>query len=213
MGFLVVWREMAYLCTKKETTMENDVNIERLKADVETRLQRGLLSPKDFIYLNEVIFTELNERVSVSTLKRLWGYSNYTSKPSASILSSLCRLVGYRDWNDYVENREVTTRKPSETVLSDKIMVDTDLEVGARVRLTWMPQRVCDIMYRGGNEFEVLASVNTGIKSGDRFNCSLIVSGEPLWLSNLRHFGKAPIAYVCGKLGGIRFEILDANDE
>ncbi len=193
--------------------MENDVNIQRLKADVEARLQRGMLSPKDFMYLNEVIVTELNERVSVSTLKRLWGYSNYTSKPSTSILSSLCRLVGYRDWNDYVANREVTTREPSATVLSDKIMVGTDLEVGARLRLTWTPQRVCDIVYRGNNEFEVLTSVNTGIKTGDRFNCSLIVSGEPLWLSNLRQFGKAPIAYVCGKLGGIRFEILTPDDK
>lgn len=193
------------------TTMEKDVNIERLKADVEARLQRGMLSPKDFTYLNEVIVNELNERVSVSTLKRIWGYSSYNSKPSASILSSLCRLVGYRDWQDYVANRENTSRKPSETVMSDKIMVDTDLEVGAHLRLTWMPQRVCDIEYRGNNEFEVLSSVNTGIKPGDLFDCSLIVSGEPLWLSNLRQFGKAPVAYVCGKLDGIRFEILDSN--
>lgn len=191
--------------------MEKDVNIERLKADVEARLQRGMLSPKDFTYLNEVIVNELNERVSVSTLKRIWGYSSYNSKPSASILSSLCRLVGYRDWQDYVANRENTSRKPSETVMSDKIMVDTDLEVGAHLRLTWMPQRVCDIEYRGNNEFEVLSSVNTGIKPGDLFDCSLIVSGEPLWLSNLRQFGKAPVAYVCGKMGGIRFEILDSN--
>ena len=196
---------------KNVTTMEKDVNIERLKADVEARLQRGMLSPKDFTYLNEVIVNELNERVSVSTLKRIWGYSSYNSKPSASILSSLCRLVGYRDWQDYVANRENTSRKPSETVMSDKIMVDTDLEVGAHLRLTWMPQRVCDIEYRGNNEFEVLSSVNTGIKPGDLFDCSLIVSGEPLWLSNLRQFGKAPVAYVCGKLGGIRFEILDSN--
>lgn len=196
---------------KNVTTMEKDVNIERLKADVEARLQRGMLSPKDFTYLNEVIVNELNERVSVSTLKRIWGYSSYNSKPSASILSSLCRLVGYRDWQDYVANRENTSRKPSETVMSDKIMVDTDLEVGAHLRLTWMPQRVCDIEYRGNNEFEVLSSVNTGIKPGDLFDCSLIVSGEPLWLSNLRQFGKAPVAYVCGKLDGIRFEILDSN--
>lgn len=196
---------------KNVTTMEKELNIERLKADVEARLQRGMLSPKDFTYLNEVIVNELNERVSVSTLKRIWGYSSYNSKPSASILSSLCRLVGYRDWQDYVANRENTSRKPSETVMSDKIMVDTDLEVGAHLRLTWMPQRVCDIEYRGNNEFEVLSSVNTGIKPGDLFDCSLIVSGEPLWLSNLRQFGKAPVAYVCGKLGGIRFEILDSN--
>ena len=179
--------------------------------DIEVKYQRGFISPKDFEFLSDVISNELNERISVSTLKRLWGYTRYLSSPSNSTLSTLCRLLGFRDWQDYVANRENTSRKPSETVMSDKIMVDTDLEVGAHLRLTWMPQRVCDIEYRGNNEFEVLSSVNTGIKPGDLFDCNLIVSGEPLWLSNLRQFGKAPVAYVCGKMGGIRFEILDSN--
>lgn len=179
-----------------------------LRGDVEARLGRGILSPKDFEYLNGVIASELKENVSVSTLKRLWGYSKYLSSPSASILSTLCRLVGYRDWKYYKEQRNSNEKKPSAEVHGDKITVATDLEAGDHVRLTWSPQRVCDVVYRGDGEFEVLSSVNTGIKAGDLFCCSLIVSGEPLWISNLRQFGKAPVAYVCGKQGGVRFELI-----
>lgn len=186
----------------------NEKYIKLLLADVEARLGRGMLSPKDFEHLHGVIENELNERVSVSTLKRLWGYSKYLSSPSVSILSTLCRLVGYRDWEDYKARRESGSKAPSAEVLSDKITVTTDLAPGDRVRLTWEPQRVCDVVYHGDNEFEVVSSINTGIKTGDWFYCSLIVSGEPLWLSNLRQYGKAPIAYVCGKQGGVQFELM-----
>jgi hypothetical protein len=187
---------------------DKDKYVKLLTGDVEERLGRGMLSPKDFEYLHGIIASELNESVSVSTLKRLWGYSKYLSSPSVSILSILCRLVGYRDWEDYRANREKEDNAPSAIVLNDKITVATDLEVGDRIRLTWAPQRVCDIQYHGDGDFEVLASQNTGIKAGDWFCCSLIVSGEPLWLSNLRQYGKAPVAYVCGKQGGVRFEIM-----
>ena len=187
---------------------ENEKYVNLLIADVENRIQRGILSPKDFEHLHEAIKNELNESVSVSTLKRLWGYSKYLSKPSVSILSTLSRFVGYRDWEDYKANRECGNNKPSSQVLSDKITVSTDLEAGDRIKLTWSPHRVCEVVYHGDNEFEVLSSQNTGIKAGDWFCCSLIVSGEPLWLSNLRQYGKAPVAYVCGKQGGVQFELM-----
>lgn len=187
---------------------DNTNFIKILLSDVEARMGRGMLSPKDFEFLSATIEDGLNESVSVSTLKRLWGYSKYTSKPTSNTLSVLCRLVGYLDWEDYQAHRLESDRTPSAQVLGDKITVSTDLRPGDRVRLTWAPHRVCDIEYMGDNDFEVLSSQNTGIKAGDRFTCSLIVSGEPLWLSNLRQFGKAPVAYVCGKQGGVWFELI-----
>ena len=187
---------------------DNTNFIKLLLSDVEARMGRGMLSPKDFEFLSAMIEGDLNERVSVSTLKRLWGYSKYTSSPTSSTLSVLCRLVGYLDWKDYQNNRLKNNRTPSAQVLGDKITVLTDLTPGDRLRLTWAPHRVCEVVYHGNNDFEVVAAVNTGIKVGDWFTCSLIVSGEPLWISNLRQFGKAPVAYVCGKQGGVRFEIM-----
>ena len=187
---------------------DNTNFIKLLLSDVEARMGRGMLSPKDFEFLSATIESDLNERVSVSTLKRLWGYSKYTSSPTSSTLSVLCRLVGYLDWEDYQNNRLKNNRKPSAQVLGDKITVPTDLTPGDRLRLTWAPHRVCEVVYHGNNDFEVVAAVNTGIKAGDWFSCDLIVSGEPLWISNLRQFGKAPVAYVCGKQGGVRFELM-----
>ena len=40
----------------------------------------------------------------------------------------------------------------------------------------------------------------------DGLEVSLIVEGEPLYLDNLRQGNRPPIAYVCGKKSGVRFE-------
>ena len=187
---------------------KDDKYLDQLKEDVEERVQRHMLSPKDFTMLHHYIFDHLNENVSESTLKRLWGYCQYQSRPSAGILSALSRLVGFLDWVDYKKHR-FADAPASQEVLNDHINVKADLKNGDVVRLTWSPLRVCDIKYRGNGEFEVLSSANTAIKPGNLFSCDIIVSGEPLWLSNLRQFGKQPVAYVCGKRGGVRFEILE----
>ena len=181
----------------------NDLSL--LITDIEDRLGRGMRTPKDFEFLRNAIEVQLNEYVSTSTLKRIWGYTKYLSNPSTSVLSILCRMVGYRDWDYYRENRYGSNKAPSGTVLSDSIMVARDLKVGDRVRLTWNPQRVCDVVYQGNHNFEVIASRNTGIKVGDWLSCSLIVAGEPLFISNLRQHGQPAVAYVCGKLGGVYF--------
>jgi hypothetical protein len=43
---------------------------------------------------------------------------------------------------------------------------------------------------------------------GDTFLCGLIIEGEPLYLDELQHNNEPPVAYVCGKKGGVRFEKL-----
>jgi len=93
-------------------------------------------------------------------------------------------------------------------VLSRRLNVANTLRRGDKVRLTWQPDRICDIEYLGELEFRVVLSENTRLKAGDTFECNLIIEGEPLYLDNLRQGSHQPIAYVCGKKSGVLFEIL-----
>ena len=90
--------------------------------------------------------------------------------------------------------------------MSRKLNVQDDLNVNDKLLLTWHPNRQCEIIYMGNLAFRVLASSNTRILSGDTFTCSLFMEGEPLYIDNLRQGDKPPVAYVCGKKSGIRFE-------
>ena len=59
-------------------------------------------------------------------------------------------------------------------------------------------QGSCEIKYLGDNRWKVIYSEGTRIAVGDTFNCSVIMSGEPLYVDNLVHDGKASGVYVCG---------------
>ena len=91
-------------------------------------------------------------------------------------------------------------------MLSRRLSEANSLVPGDRLRLTWQPERVCDIEYLGDLRFKVIASEKTRLHGGDTFECSLIVEGEPLYLDNLIQYNRPPIAYVCGKKSGVNFE-------
>ena len=124
----------------------------------------------------------------------------------------LARFIGYQGYEDYKD--KATTYKhetQSSPVMSRRLNVLEELEAGDTLRLTWHPDRLCEITYLGGLTFRVCNSINTRIKTGDTFQCSLLIEGEPLYIDNLIQDNRPPVAYVCGKKSGIRFERIDSN--
>lgn len=77
-----------------------------------------------------------------------------------------------------------------------------------RLRLTWAPERVCEIVHEGNGKFSVLHSQKTKLQAGDTFECKLFIEKEPLYLYNLTHLGQKIPAYVAGKKDGIYFEYI-----
>jgi hypothetical protein len=185
---------------------------EQLRTDIETALKKKLQTPKDFEFLRERIYARLHTLVSRTTLMRLWGYVDEEVTPRKGTLDILSRFLGYLDWESYQENASLPKEQQSSPVMSRKLNVNSDLYIGERLRLTWQPDRVCDVEYLGELSFRVIASENTRIQPGDTFQCSLIVEGEPLYLDNLRKgdgsSSAETIAYVCGKKTGVNFEHL-----
>ena len=184
----------------------------QLCTDIETALKKKLQTPKDFEFLRERIYARLHILVSRTTLMRLWGYVDEDVKPRKGTLDILSRFLGYQDWESYQENASLPKEQQSSPVMSRKLNVNSDLYIGERLRLTWQPDRVCDVEYLGELSFRVIASENTRIQPGDTFQCSLIIEGEPLYLDNLRKgdgsTSAETIAYVCGKKTGVNFEHL-----
>ena len=184
----------------------------QLRTDIETALKKKLQTPKDFEFLRERIYARLHTLVSRTTLMRLWGYVDEEVTPRKGTLDILSRFLGYQDWESYQENASLPKEQQSSPVMSRKLNVNSDLYIGERLRLTWQPDRVCDVEYLGELSFRVIASENTRIQPGDTFQCSLIIEGEPLYLDNLRKgdgsSSAETIAYVCGKKTGVNFEHL-----
>lgn len=93
--------------------MKNNVEyLEKLKNSVRTVFGQTLDSPTDYEKLSVDIHTKTGELISVSTLKRLFGYIKPSTVPRPSTLSVLARYVGYAGWSDFcAAQKEVKTCK------------------------------------------------------------------------------------------------------
>ena len=182
--------------------------IDNLKKEMETALGQAMRSPKDFVFLRERIYARLHILISRTTLMRIWGYVDEKVEPRQNTLDILARFLGYTGWDEYERNAMLPKEQQSSPILSRRLSAANGLVPGDRLRLTWQPERVCDIEYLGELRFVVSSSINTRLHEGDTFECSLIVEGEPLYLDNLTQGSCPPIAYVCGKKSGVNFEFI-----
>lgn len=76
-------------------------HIERLKDAVVTVFGQTLDAPTDYERLSADIQRRTGELISVSTLKRLFGYIKPGTIPRPSTLSVLARYVGSAGWSDF----------------------------------------------------------------------------------------------------------------
>ena len=185
-----------------------------MRREIETAVNRRLATPKDFDALREMIFSRLHILVSATTLKRIWGYIDDNVSTRRGTLDILARYLGYADFEAFANGAAASGGElPSNPIMARRIDVDEQLQPGDLIRLTWQPGRLCDVEYRGERLFCVVASQNTRLCAGNTFKCSLMIEDEPLYIDSLIADGSAPVAYVCGKRSGIRFEPLSAADD
>ncbi|MBR5728954.1 MAG: hypothetical protein IKX61_01925 [Prevotella sp.] len=75
-------------------------------------------TPKDFEFLSECIFEKFHEKISPTTLKRIWGYLSESTTPRTSTLDILSKFVGYANWKEFCKEttieEEPTEEKPVE---------------------------------------------------------------------------------------------------
>jgi hypothetical protein len=190
-----------------EVTREG-INV--LCSAIEQAIGRRLQTPKDFDLLSERIFARVGEMVSRNTLRRIWGKMDEERMPHRSTLSILARFIGYADFEVFMNNAVADDNggTPSTPFMGRRLSVLDGLTRGDRLRLTWHPGRVCDVEYNGSQHFRVIHSEKTRLQVGDTFLCGIIIEGEPLYLDQLQHGNSPSTTYICGKMGGVRFEHL-----
>ena len=110
----------------------NQEDFERLKHEVETLVGRTIMSPKDFEFLTCQIQGYTNETISVSTLKRMWGYVVTSCKPSVYNLNLLSRMVGYPDWESFVAGKNAVSS--SRFFVKSKLVAEA-LNLGEQVKV------------------------------------------------------------------------------
>ena len=143
----------------------NSIAISQLKKAVEVRFGHVPATPSDFGELSIVILKTTGERLSPDTLSRIWGYKKGYSSVRQSTVRTLERYAKANEESDFIHTTAIHA---------------DECQKGARVRIAWLPNRVCVLSYMGDYRWRVEESINSKLKAGNTFYCRTIAQGEEL---------------------------------
>lgn len=171
-----------------------------LKEAIADEFGRKLIVHNDFLLLADDIFNRLKEHVSETTLERVWNYSTRGySSVSIRTLNVLSQYCGYRDWDEFCKTLNHPDYRESD--FFDEETIDSEqLQSGDRLKIGWLPDRICIIRYLGENKFVAEECLNSTMKSGDTFFCCKFQIHQPLFLEN---FNGGKKSYGIGLKNGL----------
>lgn len=173
-----------------------------LKKEVEHKMGFSLKAPTNFDALIARVSEEDGETLSMSTIKRLWGYVSSANAPRLSTLSILSSFLGFRDFDDFCIKRRIYTSEDSDFITSAEGQTK-GLHVGDELMLEWRPDRFCRLRYESKDCFKVINSINCKLLKGDTFRASFVAVGHPLFVTELMRGGECLNDYVAGKSSGL----------
>ena len=195
---------------KHDNQVEMDSIYKVLQDKVEIVAGRKMITPRDFDYLSARIFDKTKTYLSPITLKRFWGYlgEEQRKKPYRNTLNTLAIYAGYTSIESFtgcIDNNGC----PSSEILHSPNLQTASLNKGAVIELKWSPGRCVRIRYEGHDMFRVIESQNSKLAAGDTFLCYQFIQQQPLYLRCLVHNNSAPTGYICGKDGGIHYDVVE----
>lgn len=182
--------------------------IKLLLMAIERAVDYKICTTRGFERLSQMILHRTRENISVSTLKRIWGYVQGYDDVRMSTLDILSKFIGYTDYGHFsCCIKSEADVEASKFFFGECIYVD-DIYIGKRLRLTWAPDRLCDVRYEGEHRFVVTDSATTRLVAGTTFCCHVIEVGQPLYINKVV-FPSAPqreYNYIAGSNGGVQVE-------
>ncbi len=183
--------------------MENDIALKNLINITNRNIGFIPSSPTDFNNLSRLIEEKTNLKISLSSIKRLWGYVDYNNFPSSTTLNTLSRFNGYENWKTFLSKQEIHDAECSEYLTEEMVNTDT-LQPGDILTICWENDKFCVLEYLSEQRFRTIEAENIKIKPEDNFRLQTLCIGLPFTATDIiRGTEKIP-GYIGAKKNGIR---------
>ena len=179
--------------------------IQALRQQVETCFGKRLAVHADFVALSAKIVSLQREHISESTLERVWRYSTRGYRTiSLRTLDVLAVYAGYTSWQAFCDELRLFGDSQSEMFVCQTVCTE-DLRIGDRLRIGWLPDRMCEIRYIGDNHFVAEHCENATMQAGDTFCCLQFHLGHPLLMLDFRRdtSDTSTCCYLVGRRDGL----------
>lgn len=183
-----------------KVVLRMEITINALLHKVEQRSEHRVRTTKDFELLSEEILQQTRTRVSAATLKRLWGYVSDRRNPRLSTLDILAKFVGHASFESFSQSQKDSS---TSEFFSPFTIESTDLRVGERVEIEWLPNRRVVFEYLGYNNYRIVDAHNSKLIVGDELSTTSFALQYPLVTSSVRRDGLQLPAFIAGKDGGL----------
>jgi hypothetical protein len=156
--------------------------------------------PSDCEILSLDIESKTGVRIGATTLKRLLGFAHDERTPHTSTLDAIARYLGYAHWDELSKiedsgNSDFDT--PDDEVRSD------DLQPGARLEITYLPDRKLTLEYLSNDHYRVTDSENSKLQKGDEVEIHHFVLHHPLLVVNVWRDGESLGQFTAGRVSGL----------
>ena len=157
-----------------------------LRKKIESIFGKPIITHNDFVSLASLIKETTRKHISETTLERVWNYSTRGyDNISIYTLDVMSEYAGYSGWIKYCDDLRKESASDSD-MFDDPVLFSKDLQPGDKIKLGWMPDRVCIIKYSGDNRFIAEECHNATIKEGDRFSCLEFRINHPVVMTDFQ---------------------------
>ena len=178
------------------------IEINELMSLAEKKFGRRLNVANGFEEFALLLSREVRAGVSVSTLKRLYGYVGDVHVPRTYTLDILAQYVGHASFHDFCQWLRRESPCSSQFFSASELSV-SDLSVSDKVEIGWLPNRYVRLLYRGEAFFEVVEVRESKLQMGDILEASSFILGEPLYFPYILRNGERTSSFVAGRNGGL----------
>lgn len=163
-------------------------------------------TPSEFNDLLWHIKKATGDSLSLSSIKRLWGYVKYNGEFSLTTLNILARFNGMKDWESFKKRIEkvVPLTNDEDSVFHSDSMVDTGkYRPGEKIALRWNVGKGCVLECVSHMRFKVTKSMNIKLKEGDIVTLHTLCIGHPVYVSDIQRDELHFTSYIGAKKGGL----------
>jgi len=172
-----------------------------IKKEIENKFGKEIRYPADCDALSAHISDQTGQSISITTLKRMFGFVAGTHEPRLYTLDVLAQYLGYPNWDVYYE--KFIHIENSEFFTAEQLEID-GLKPDAVIEITYDPNRNVKMVYQGNYLFNVEHSTNSKLVKGDQVKIMSIVKHYPLIIVSVIRDGRNLGKFIAGKTSGIK---------
>jgi hypothetical protein len=171
-----------------------------IRERIQQKFGQEIRYSKDCEVLAVDICNNTSRKISVSTIKRLFGLAKGIEEPRLYTLDVLAIYIGYKNYDDLLI--EFKTANSSELEILEEVRAES-LNMNDELDLQYEPNRNLKLRYLGDSKFELIEVLNSKLKEKDIVVLSHIIRDYPLFLRNVIRKEKNLGSFTAAKISGI----------